>query len=78
MPLFEYQCQSCSHRFELLVRAGQPLSCPRCQGDALEKLFSVFSVNAPAERAAAGFDTPCGGACSEPGGPSACPMAGPR
>ena len=32
MPLFEYECQTCHHHFELLVRESTALECPACHG----------------------------------------------
>src|SRR5262245_1404414 len=32
MPLFEYRCQDCDHRFEILMRAETRLECPACHG----------------------------------------------
>ena len=45
MPLFEYRCESCGHRFEQLTRAGVAPSCPKCQGEQLEKQLSTFAVS---------------------------------
>ncbi|MHB8877084.1 MAG: FmdB family zinc ribbon protein [Myxococcaceae bacterium] len=70
MPLFEYRCAGCGERFELLVRGGAKVECPKCHGRKLEKQFSVFAVNAHgATREAA---TPCGHACDNPAGPGGC------
>ena len=56
MPLYEYECQSCHHQFELLVRESTALECPACHGHELEKQLSVFAVSAPsAERGPAGM-----------------------
>jgi putative FmdB family regulatory protein len=41
MPLYEYQCRSCRHRFEALVRSMDTPSCPSCSGLDLERLLSV-------------------------------------
>lgn len=41
MPLFEYRCDACEHEFEQLVRAGETIECPSCQGRKLEKLLSA-------------------------------------
>jgi putative FmdB family regulatory protein len=42
MPLYEYQCQQCEHRFEAMQRVNaDPLQvCPQC-GGPLEKLISA-------------------------------------
>ena len=37
MPIFEYTCQSCNHRFEHLTRADHQAVCPACDGTALEQ-----------------------------------------
>jgi putative FmdB family regulatory protein len=73
MPLFEYECRTCRHHFELLVRESTELECPSCRGTDLEKQLSVFAVSAPGEgrlpRAAS--PGPCG-ACGHPDGPGSC------
>ena len=46
MPLYEYSCADCHHRFEILQRLDQDagdLVCPRCGGERLEKQFSTFA-----------------------------------
>lgn len=44
MPIFEYACESCDHRFEKLVFSSAPeVACPSCKGTQLRKLFSVFA-----------------------------------
>ena len=41
MPLYEYQCDSCGHRFERIRKFSDPpvTSCPQC-GSAVQKLVS--------------------------------------
>jgi putative FmdB family regulatory protein len=72
MPIFEYSCADCSHRFEELVRGSEKSACPMCGSEKLERLPSVFAAQvrggADAPRAAAG---PCG-TCGDPRGPGAC------
>lgn len=47
MPLYEYLCHVCDRKFEAYVRAwGEAVSCPACQGDAVERLLSAFAVGA--------------------------------
>lgn len=75
MPLYEYECQDCHQRFELLVRASTTLECPTCHSTTLEKQLSVFAVSAPAgPRGAANLPVaPCG-SCGHPAGPGSCSL----
>ena len=46
MPIYEYRCRDCGHRFEILQRLGQgaeDLECPRCTARQLEKQYSTFA-----------------------------------
>ena len=53
MPLYEYACQACEHRFETLVRGGELPECPSCHGTHLEKKQSTMSQPPPAAAIAA-------------------------
>jgi putative FmdB family regulatory protein len=71
MPIYEYTCSSCDHRFEELVSAdGRTLvACPECASSDVTKLFSSFamrSVGGDMPRAAVGGGGGggcCGGGC---------------
>lgn len=41
MPLYDYHCPACGHRFEALVRAGSTPACPQCGSNALERQISA-------------------------------------
>jgi putative FmdB family regulatory protein len=71
MPLFEYQCQTCSHQFEVLVRGNETPQCPACHGVSLEKRLSVFAAHASGGTRQMSAPGPCG-ACGDPRGPGAC------
>ena len=45
MPLYEYQCDACGHRFEHIQKFSDPLLtvCPKC-GDAIRKLVSSPAI----------------------------------
>jgi putative FmdB family regulatory protein len=75
MPIFEYTCQSCNHRFEHLTRADHQAVCPACDGTALDKRLSTFAVRASgaSPRDDFGAPGPCG-SCGDPRGPGACSM----
>lgn len=46
MPLYEYECEDCQQRFEVIKQTGDdPVEdCPRC-GEPAQKLFSGFEVD---------------------------------
>ena len=54
MPLYEYECRSCNHQFELLVRESTKLACPQCAATELSKQLSVFAVSGPSPHGRAG------------------------
>ncbi len=56
MPIFEYACRSCQHRFEAIVRTGDVPACPSCGGGDLEKLISSFAVDSAGTRSVAMTD----------------------
>ena len=41
MPLYDFKCRACGHRFEELVRVGEVPECPKCHDTAPERLFSA-------------------------------------
>ena len=43
MPIYEYACGSCEHRFETIQRASEDalVDCPSCGEGALKKLLSA-------------------------------------
>ena len=45
MPLYEYECESCHHRFERIQKYSDPLvdMCPSC-GGVVKKLFSSPAI----------------------------------
>ena len=45
MPLYEYQCETCAHRFERIQKFSDPLvaNCPRC-GGSVRKLVSSPAI----------------------------------
>jgi putative FmdB family regulatory protein len=53
MPLYEYRCLGCEHQFELLIlRADQPIACPKCSSESVERLLSLFAVSSDSSREA--------------------------
>ena len=46
MPLYEYECKRCHHRFERIQKFSDPLvrKCPKCKTGRVEKLLSAPAV----------------------------------
>jgi putative FmdB family regulatory protein len=46
MPIYEYECRDCGHRFEYLVLPTSPAAeCPACQKKDLQQLISSSTVS---------------------------------
>lgn len=43
MPIYEYQCQDCQHKLEVMQRMSDSrlTTCPTCSKESLKKLVSV-------------------------------------
>ena len=77
MPIYEYLCESCDHKFEKLVRHSDDVlesGCPSCGQKHLKQEFSTFSARAGsgsdsrAHRPSPAEMRSCpGGMCSNPG-----------
>jgi putative FmdB family regulatory protein len=71
MPIYEYACRSCEHRFEELVSSyGTLVACPQCTSGEVSKLLSTFSARtvggdqpAPRPLSGGGGGGCCGGGC---------------
>jgi putative FmdB family regulatory protein len=73
MPIFEYICQQCQHRFEALVYGKQKAECPKCHSGRLEPQLSVFAVSAKSSSPSAFPASPCA-SCGDARGPGACAL----
>ncbi|WP_396624430.1 zinc ribbon domain-containing protein [Luteitalea sp.] len=73
MPIFEYRCDHCGHRFEAIVLNGKPPElCPACDHPDLRKQISTFAAHAGGAPVAAAPGA-CG-SCGDPRGPGSCRM----
>jgi putative FmdB family regulatory protein len=62
MPLYEYSCQKCGAKIELLVRGAETPECPNCRSTKLTKLLSVFSGHV----SQGGGNSATAGGCARP------------
>ena len=80
MPIFEYVCQDCENRFEVLVNGGSVKPhCPSCDGRKLEQQYSAFAVGTTPGKGRFGKSASAGsvprggcGTCGDPRGPGSC------
>ncbi len=77
MPLLEFRCVECHHRFEDLVRSVDEANCLECGSRRVERLLSAFAVRSSGGSGSAresGAMPPAGGcgSCGDPRGPGAC------
>jgi putative FmdB family regulatory protein len=75
MPIFEYVCQECEHRFEAIVLGSKSPKCPKCESTSLNQQLSRFAVGGErsSESAGDGEISPCG-TCGDPNGPGSCSL----
>jgi len=51
MPIYEYECHHCGHRFEYLVRSSSPAAeCPSCRQKDLKQLISLSAMSSEGTR----------------------------
>lgn len=49
MPIFEYVCAECGHKFEKLILSAskaRQIHCPECESQSVNKALSVFGLGA--------------------------------
>jgi putative FmdB family regulatory protein len=59
MPIFEYLCAECGHKFEAIVLGGQSVECPKCHTARLELQLSTFSAHSGGPPASGCGQTTC-------------------
>jgi putative FmdB family regulatory protein len=74
MPIYEYRCESCAGKFEVLTgfaERDKAQVCPSCESTQTRVLVSSFASFAGGESSASDFASEssgggcaCGGACS--------------
>lgn len=58
MPLYDFECRACGHKFEALVRPQDaPPACPSCRSTDLERLVSSFALDTDERRERAALDS---------------------
>ncbi len=66
MPIYEYGCPSCNHKFEELVMGGrEPKACPKCGGKVKRQMSAFACGSSPS---GGGMPAPAsGGGCGHKG-----------
>jgi putative FmdB family regulatory protein len=74
MPIFEYVCSKCEHRFEALIFGSQKAACPKCQSKHLAPQLSVFAMSGRSSSGESAAPSGACGSCGDPRGAGACSM----
>jgi len=64
MPIYEYKCSSCGHRFDVLQRIGadgSDLTCPSCGAAKPDKMLSACATTGGGQNS---YAPSTGGGCS--------------
>ena len=44
MPIYEYKCRTCEHKFEVMQAISDPHpACPECENEDVQRLISLSS-----------------------------------
>ena len=73
MPLYEYICNNCGKKSELLVRTSDMEPVCDCGSKDMERIFSPFAVSEGSGNSPAGCSD---GSCGLPSSPCASGMCG--
>jgi putative FmdB family regulatory protein len=52
MPIYQYQCEQCGHRFDLrrdLDEVNKEPKCPKCGAERPRRVYYSFSTCSPGE-----------------------------
>lgn len=66
MPIYEYICLDCHHKFDILRKmseADSPLKCENCSGENCSRMISLFFAQSDGRSLSATTSSACGG-CS--------------
>jgi putative FmdB family regulatory protein len=44
MPIYDFKCRKCGHKFEELVRVSDSAACPKCKAANAERQFSMTAA----------------------------------
>ena len=58
MPIKEFECQACRHRFEEILALDEPVpqKCPKCGGGPLRQLLGTFRIGGVTKKSARDAD----------------------
>ena len=71
MPIYEYKCNNCDHKFEILHRSitkVEDVNCPKCKSAEIKKMLSTFSASFNGGGYAKGYSYTQSSKCDTGGG----------
>ena len=65
MPIYDFKCKSCKHKFEKLIFKEEEIKeikCPKCESKDIEKLLTTFRIGG--SESSSSCSTCSSGSCS--------------
>ncbi len=73
MPIYEFECEKCSHEFEELVMdSDEHPACPKCGSAEVATVLSKFAFKSGDTFRSSSSKSSCGGCSPGPSGCSGC------
>jgi putative FmdB family regulatory protein len=63
VPIYEFECKNCGHKFEIIMRASaskENVTCPKCQAKNPDRLMSAFSAGSGSNSGGFSAASSCG------------------
>jgi len=57
MPIYEYKCQKCGHKFEKLIFKKERVKCPKCKSTFIKKLISNVNITGKSSKGSESSNT---------------------
>ncbi|WP_054697404.1 FmdB family zinc ribbon protein [Syntrophomonas palmitatica] len=71
MPIFDFQCQDCGEKFDLMISNNEKdrVKCPRCSSSHIKQMLSLFNTGSSSKSSPGPVSDRCSGCCKAgPGG----------
>ena len=75
MPIYEYVCEDCGRKSEMLIRSSEKgVECPYCSSKSMKKTFSTFAVSMASSSSGSACEDGSCALASSPCASGTCPL----